>query len=104
MSRTVEIERKIERYKGNQMILNRLKQGAYQLRTGEADVNKKRESMYTDRFGNEIDEFIDRIDKDEELELSGAEKRINARKLKDQLDEGKKNLTLRFHGRDEFKR
>ncbi len=104
MATTIEIKRKIERFRGNQMLFNKIKQGAYQLHTGEADLNSKRDSMYSDKFNEEIGDFIDRVDEDENLNLSDSEKRINARYLKNQIDEGKDKLTLRFHGRDNLNR
>ncbi len=104
MATTIEIKRKIERFRGNQMVFNKIKQGAYQLHTGEADLNSRRSSMYSEQFKDEIGEFIDRVDQEENLNLSDSEKRINARNLKDQIDEGRDKLTLRFHSRDNLVR
>jgi hypothetical protein len=102
MSKTIEIKRKTERFRGNQMVFNKIKQGAYQLHMGEADAREKRTSMYKNKFGDEIAEFIERVDKEESLELSDSEKRFNARHLKSQIDEGREKLTLRFHGKNNF--
>lgn len=97
MSKTIEIQRKIERFKGNKMVFNKLRQGAYQMRTGEAGGIKERTSLYADQFDDEIDEFVDRIDREEELRMNSAEKKHNARELRKQIHEGRSKLTLRFH-------
>ena len=102
MSTTVEIQRRIEKFRGNQMVFNKIRQGAYRLHTGEADPNSYRDGMYSEKFKNEIEEFIDRVDEDENLNLSDSEKRIKTRILKSQIDEGRNRLTLRFNGRDNF--
>lgn len=84
------------------MIFNKIKQGAYQLHTGEADARERRDSMYSDKFKDEIDEFIERVNEEEALNLSDSEKRLNARHLKNQIDEGREKLTLRFRGKSTF--
>lgn len=102
MTTTIEIKRKIERYRGNQMVFNKIKQGAYQLHTGETDAMERRDCMYSDNFKDEIDDFIERVNREESLELSDSEKRLNARHLKNQINEGKDRLTLRFRGKSTF--
>lgn len=95
MGKVINIKREIDRYRGNKMLFSRIKQGAYSLRTGEPMGD--RTMMSAEEGKKEVDEFIDRIDEEEELELSRAEKVNNARTLKNQISEGRKNLTLRFH-------
>lgn len=97
MSKIIKIERQtaIDRYKGNKMLFNRIRQGAYTLRTGEQMGD--RNMMIADKDEEEIEDFIDRLDEEEELKLSRIEKLDHVRVLKDQISEGRDNLTLRFH-------
>ncbi|MBT3355809.1 hypothetical protein HN784_04470 [bacterium] len=97
MPTKIEIQRKIDRYKGNKAVFNKIRQGAYQMRTGDADVEGERTGMYADKLEEEIDKFIDRIDEEEDLKLSKLEKNKNARELRQQISEGRDKLTLRFH-------
>ncbi|GEM_PF-1144544 len=100
MSKTIEIQRRIDRYRGNKMLLSKIRSGAYQLKTGEAGYKDRRQCLYADQFDNEIDEFVDEIDKEEKLRLTQSEKRRNAKELKNQIHEGKSKLVLRFHDKD----
>lgn len=94
MDKLIEIQREIDRKMGNQMVINKVRSGAYRLRTGEADLNEARDRFYSEKHDEEFRELVRHVDEEEGLGLEEYEVRNHASNLQRQMSEGRKSLSF----------
>lgn len=94
MDKLIEIQREIDRKMGNRMIIDKIRAGAYKLRTGEASVEESRGSFYAERYDEEFKQMVKHVDEEEGLQLKENEVRNHAQNLQRQMSEGRRNLTF----------
>ena len=94
MDKLIEIQREIDRKMGNQMIIDKIRSGAYRLKTGEAGEHELRDSFYAERFDEGFRDMVRHVDKEEKLGLDEYEVRNHAENLQRQMSEGRKSLSF----------
>lgn len=94
MDKLIEIQREIDRKMGNQMIMDKIRSGAYRLKTGEAREGELRDSFYSEKHDQEFRQVVRNVDKEEGLGLEEYEVRNHAENLQRQASEGRKSLSF----------
>ena len=90
----IEIQREIDRKLGNMMVIDKIRSGAYRLKTGEAELHEARDRFYSERFDDEFQGIVEHVNQEEGLGLKDYQVRNHAQNLQRQMSEGRKTLSF----------
>ena len=94
----IEIQREIDRKMGNMMVIDKIRSGAYRLKTGEAEQHEMRDKFYSERFDEEFKGIVEHVNEEEGLGLQDYQMRNHASNLQRQMSEGRKTLSFWVRG------
>jgi len=100
----IEIQREIDRKMGNMMVIDKIRSGAYRLKTGEAEQHEMRDKFYSERFDDEFKGIVEHVNEEEGLGLQDYQMRNHASNLQRQMSEGRKTLSFWVRGEDKGKK
>ena len=101
----IEIRREIERNLGNRMVLDRIRQGEYKLKTGEADPERTRTELYPEvqDVEGELEKVVREIDREEGLDLEDHDVSMHTKDLQRQMKSGRRRMQILVRQKQENK-